>query len=763
MISSTLYQLIVALVMTLTPPPPQGNWFTCGYTPEPYIQQYQTVVGAWIIDVAVEIKHPTCAGIKDGSIEIRQAWIVNNAIGLVPFIPFELVSTSASGFPLQGSKFENLGAGKYKVVMQFPGHAFRSFDIQLFDQVTPRLVVDKINYESCPGSADGSVELSVVPKNLAYTALAWEDGENGFTRTGLEAGVYPFTFGVDDYDAQCCQNGSITILNNLCLTTLLLWDFGTGLPPGAFDTPSGVLIQSDGLAQFTGEGSVNIPFDAVFQAFVLAKFFFNGIGQIRAFDQNFEEIASMQLDGEGYYRFLFEKAVSHFYIQIIGLPGSQIGSFCAMGLEDDPGDIMVRLNGETDHDRSVPVTVCAGDTINPYTGLSLQGGLTPFTFAWDTDGDGDFADADSLTHPIVFDTAGSYTVGLAISDFSLQTDTLWYDYTVFAKDSVRFAVPDLGVDDTGFEIVTVCSDASSFAIDILNGEAELTASGNGLDSNAFDPAVAGVGTHHITMYRDDCTESGGLFVFVTEQPDASIADMEQLYECSEPIQLSSMVLGDTTGLWSIEDVAAIVNDTLDPALLEPGEYTLWYTIGEGECSDSSSQEFTIAATPQVDLDTLADPLLDTDDPFDLNTLLGSSTPGGTWSGGTYVMNGMFDPGGLSMGAYQVIYTVGEGSCEQRDTTYILVDESVGTGHPTEFVEVTLMPNPVHDELTICVEISINPEVTLVDITGRHFNIQLNIQGNCASASVRDIPAGVYYLSAQPVDRRALIGAKFVKM
>ncbi len=62
--------------------------------------------------------------------------------------------------------------------------------------------------------------------------------------------------------------------------------------------------------------------------------------------------------------------------------------------------------------------------------------------------------------------------------------------------------------------------------------------------------------------------------------------------------------------------------------------------------------------------------------MDLNAFLDeSSTMGGTWSGGEFVVNNTFDPSGLISGVYTVTYGVGEGECLATASTDIVVEMS----------------------------------------------------------------------------------------
>ena len=140
--------------------------------------------------------------------------------------------------------------------------------------------------------------------------------------------------------------------------------------------------------------------------------------------------------------------------------------------------------------------------------------LTPYSYAWDTDNDGNFDDADSLYVPLVFDEAGVHSVHLVITDLAAQSDTLQFDYNVLSKDTVRYSVEDLGIAESTFEVITVCTDQQAFAIDVVAGNGIPTSTSPGFANNMFDPLMAGAGVHYIAIDGDLCAPGAG-FVYLS--------------------------------------------------------------------------------------------------------------------------------------------------------------------------------------------------------------------------------------------------------
>lgn len=152
--------------------------------------------------------------------------------------------------------------------------------------------------------------------------------------------------------------------------------------------------------------------------------------------------------------------------------------------------------------------------------------------------------------------------------------------------------------------------------------------------------------------------------FTTANPMATwVVPANSIFECSNPIDLSSTITGATGGQWSGGNISS--TGVLDPSNLSVGTYNITYTIVGGNCTIAETHPINILATPDATWTTNS--FFSCDAPIDLNTLVTGST-GGTWSGGSYVTaNGLFDPASAGNGVYAITYSVGTPSNGCSDT------------------------------------------------------------------------------------------------
>ncbi|TAK36844.1 MAG: T9SS type A sorting domain-containing protein [Saprospiraceae bacterium] len=117
-----------------------------------------------------------CPGDTDGAIEITFS-------GTSPAMTLNW-SDGASG-PVR----QNLPAGAYEVTITAPNGATAVENFVLSSTISLDAAVTN---ESCPGSADGAIDLTINGAAEPSTA-GWDDGANTFDRTGLSAGEYTVT------------------------------------------------------------------------------------------------------------------------------------------------------------------------------------------------------------------------------------------------------------------------------------------------------------------------------------------------------------------------------------------------------------------------------------------------------------------------------------------------------------------------------------------------------------------------------------------
>ncbi len=128
-----------------------------------------------------DVTDVSCPGDADGAIIIT----------LSSFTPSPLLVWSDGGV---GSIRENLSAGEYQVTITAINGASAVETYIVASTISLEAVVTG---ESCPGSADGAIDLTLNGAVEPSTAI-WSDGFNGFDRTGLAQGSYTVTITTDE-------------------------------------------------------------------------------------------------------------------------------------------------------------------------------------------------------------------------------------------------------------------------------------------------------------------------------------------------------------------------------------------------------------------------------------------------------------------------------------------------------------------------------------------------------------------------------------
>jgi len=198
-----------------------------------------------------------------------------------------------------------------------------------------------------------------------------------------------------------------------------------------------------------------------------------------------------------------------------------------------------------------------------------------------------------------------------------------------------------------------------------------TWSGNGItnpSTGAFDPALAGPGTHLITYNITGlCPTMDTMTITVIQAPNAAIAPAGPFCVGASSITLSAATSG---GTWTGAGITNSTNGTFDPATAGIGSHTIVYTLYVPCVAQDS---ITIVVNTNVNpVITQAGPYCLQDPSVNLTT----GTPGGIWSGTgiTNTGNGTFDPATAGVGTHQIIYTLG-GACPGADTISIVVNAS----------------------------------------------------------------------------------------
>jgi spore germination protein YaaH len=204
---------------------------------------------------------------------------------------------------------------------------------------------------------------------------------------------------------------------------------------------------------------------------------------------------------------------------------------------------------------------------------------------------------------------------------------------------------------------------------LITGTAGGTFSGTGVSSNTFNPSGLSVGNYSVTytVGSGTCTATQTQTISVTASPSAAFTGTS-LAQCSAALNLNTLVTGTAGGTFSGTGVSS---NTFNPSGLSVGNYSVTYTVGSGTCAATQTQTISVTASPSAAFTGTS--LAQCSAALNLNTLI-TGTAGGTFSG-TGVSSNTFNPSGLSVGNYNVTYTVGSGTCVATQTQTISVTAS----------------------------------------------------------------------------------------
>lgn len=230
--------------------------------------------------------------------------------------------------------------------------------------------------------------------------------------------------------------------------------------------------------------------------------------------------------------------------------------------------------------------------------------------------------------------------------------------------------------------ITVCSDAAPVNLGTgLSGNPDAggswTTPGGAPFSGIFNATIdpPGVYTYTVSSASPPCSASATVTVVVNQQPDAGINGSLTLCASDAPINLFNALGGtpDAGGTWTGPGGAS--SGTFNPASDAAGAYT--YTLtGAIPCTNASATvNVTVNPSPNAGSDgSLA---ICSNGPATalINLLGGTPSPGGTWSGPTGPMSGLYNPALDASGVYT--YTVaGEAPCPNSSASVTVTENQL---------------------------------------------------------------------------------------
>lgn len=294
---------------------------------------------------------------------------------------------------------------------------------------------------------------------------------------------------------------------------------------------------------------------------------------------------------------------------------------------------------------------CVGSCNGTATATVGAGGVGPYTYLWNA------AAGNQTTQTATGLCAGTYSVNVTDNTGCVSTNTV----TVTSGGAVANAT----ITPSG----PYCdSDPAVILSAVTPGG---TWSGTGITNTAtgaFDPSIAGSGTHIITYtILGPCGATQSTNIVVNTSYDATITPVGPFCDSDPSILLTAADLG---GTWTGTGITNAATGAFDPTAAGAGTHTVTYTIS-GVCGDVQTLNIIVSSAMDATI-TPVGPYCDSDPAITLNAV----DAGGTWTGAgiTNAATGTFDPGLAGAGTHTITYSI-PGSCGDVQTTDITVNPS----------------------------------------------------------------------------------------
>ena len=309
---------------------------------------------------------------------------------------------------------------------------------------------------------------------------------------------------------------------------------------------------------------------------------------------------------------------------------------------------------------NVMVSATPNSTINPVAPLCSNS--TPIQISAATPG-GAYSGGAFITSAGIFDPSiagnGTHNISYSVTvGACTSTSTLPIVVNAAPTPSFTSLNPVLCSADPGTLI------AASPAGGSYSGNPYITIGG------IFDPNLSGAGIFPViyTVNANGCTASINNTITVNASPNATFTVPSGNTMCSSdgPTTFNPVTSGGTWSGGPYISAAGIFT----PSLAGPGIHAVTYTVTNGGCSDTHTENISVSAAPSVNILSPTNMCL-----MDGTSLLFANTPGGVWTGNSGYISGagLFDPIIAGAGTHLVVYTVyGGNGCAGFDSTYISV-------------------------------------------------------------------------------------------
>lgn len=252
---------------------------------------------------------------------------------------------------------------------------------------------------------------------------------------------------------------------------------------------------------------------------------------------------------------------------------------------------------------------------------------------------------------------GQYTITYEITSDSGCTDVSTFTITVIEQ-------PDAQITAFG----PFCSNDGPQVLEATPTGGQWTPTSYLNAAGIFQPQVSGPGQFSVTYTVTNgglCTDSDTKLVVVGQSPNPAIINTWPFCANQGTVQLFTVTPGGTFSGGSY----ITSSGQFSPSISGPGVWPVTYEVTQNNCTASTTVNVVVNNIPDATISGPSTVCLK-DPPVQLT----AATPGGTWSGGPYIVNGLFNPAVAGRGLKPVYYSVSDANgCTGKDTLYIQVD------------------------------------------------------------------------------------------
>jgi hypothetical protein len=406
----------------------------------------------------------------------------------------------------------------------------------------------------------------------------------------------------------------------------------------------------------------------------------------------------------------------------------------------------VRMHTNSGCGASIPVVVnatapnsgvCEG--VDVVFTAEVYGGVAPYSFAWDIDGDVVTSTTPSVTYN--YADGGPSSITVTATDVNTVSDAISFPYSVFPAPATGF-MADVVLCSSTVEVSSTLVGTFTYNYTVSSG---LTINSQDVNTGSADITGQG-GTHTITQTVTDlntCSSSQTETVTITLPPNTEFTIPSSLCQ-GEEIDLSGSI---AFGEWSGDGVADNGDGTgvFDTEGLDADIYEITFST-VGICGSSTTHEIEVFATPEANFSSTTGYNIEFTN-TSANMIFPTAINWDFGDGNTY--SGFDNPTHeyQANGSYTVCLEVENGNgctdvfCQTLEVFGVSVKEMSKNN------TLTLFPNPSNGQFTI--QLPTTSVVTVTNVIGKE--VYRNTHSGMSHIDLSNVGAGTYFVTVKSVD------------